>query len=879
MTLSAGDRLGRYEILGPLGAGGMGEVYRARDTSLEREVAVKVLPEAMAGNLDWLARFEREAKAVARLSHPNILDIHDYGQEGDFSYAVTELLEGESLFARLARGPLGWRRAAEVGAEIADGLASAHQAGLVHRDLKPSNVFLTADGRVKILDFGLSKLIEGGRDGVNESQTPTEALITATGAVVGTVGYMSPEQLRGRSADTRSDIFSLGCVLYEMVAGRRAFVRESSAETMMAILSEEPEPMAAFGREVPLEYERTLLRCLEKEPQQRIQSAADLSFGLRDVAGESGPRLATVPRPRRLEARWPSRSLIGVGAAVAVLIAAALWLAVRPSLAFSRQDRVLVADVDNRSGEPAFDIALRTAIEADIQQSSYAIVYDRGQIGETLQLMRRDPDTRIDELVGSEICRFSGVRALVVPRVVSVGDAFELQAILVDPVRRRQVDRIRVTALGREQVLLNAVDELAREVRSRLGESMGSIEQSDLPVIRVTTSSWEALEQVTRGYMCWHKGEYQEAASLFELALEEDPGFATARASLGMVLIQFLGEAERGKAELRQALADADELPRREQLLIRAASLQMADGDLLAALEQYGVISELYPDCSEALNNSGIILRTLGRFDEAVEYFERAAEQTAYNTVPLANLYFTHMYFRQDPRAAEWASRRLIELGPEVAHFRNALAWTLISQARLEEAVDELRVTLAIEPHHQHALPNLAHVLLALGSTTDSVPIYEEVLELVEEGEIGSGIDKCTFDLAFALAQSGEAAAASEVSALGRQQLLARLDGERPGTHDLLILGQLFAVEGNLDRAREHLSEALAAGVEQAEEMVLLAELHALLGESDTAIEVLLQALDSGYRDRFFPLILPAFQSVRDHPDFRALFEIDGDSV
>ena len=231
--LTASTRLGPYEIVAPLGKGGMGEVYRARDTRLGREVALKVLPQEFANNAEYLSRFEREAKAVAALSHPNILAIHDYGTNGAVTYAVMELLEGETLRSRLTKGSLPWREAVEYGAAIADGLTAAHVKGIVHRDIKPENLFLTLDGRVKILDFGLAA-ISRFPDSLTET-TPYVPAMTEPGMVMGTVGYMSPEQVRGQPADACSDLFSFGCVLYEMVTGKRAFLRESAVETMTAI--------------------------------------------------------------------------------------------------------------------------------------------------------------------------------------------------------------------------------------------------------------------------------------------------------------------------------------------------------------------------------------------------------------------------------------------------------------------------------------------------------------------------------------------------------------------------------------------------------------------------------------------------------------------
>ena len=284
-----GRTLGHYRVVEKLGEGGMGIVYRAHDERLDRDVAIKVLPEEVAQDTDRLARFEREAKAFAALSHPNILEIFDFDTEDDVIFAVTELLEGETLRERLEAGALGWRQAIEMGASIAEGLAAAHQAGIVHRDLKPSNLFITADGRVKVLDFGLARYekIESEK---SATHAPTVTRHTDPGTVLGTVGYMSPEQVRGAPADHRSDIFSLGSVIYEMVSGCRAFVHDTAVETMNAILKEEPADISALGTVLPPDLERTIRRCLEKSPAERFQSARDLAFTLRSPSSDA-------PRP------------------------------------------------------------------------------------------------------------------------------------------------------------------------------------------------------------------------------------------------------------------------------------------------------------------------------------------------------------------------------------------------------------------------------------------------------------------------------------------------------------------------------------------------------------------------------------------------------
>jgi Tol biopolymer transport system component len=312
MSLSTGQSLGPYTILAPLGSGGMGEVYRARDARLNRDVAIKVIPPGVAGNPEALARFERESHAIAALSHPNILTIFDVGHSDGHPFAVMELLEGETLRARLTGGPLPVRKAVEIAAQIARGLAAAHDRQIAHRDLKPDNVFLTPTGGVKILDFGLARDTSASSD-LTRLESPTMGPATTPGTVLGTVGYMAPEQVRGEPADHRSDLFALGCVLYEMLTGQRAFTRETAAETMSAILREDPPDPSTLNVTVPPGVLRALRRCLEKRPQERFESARDLAFAL-ESAVDSSSASGSAPIVRGRD----RRRLTGVVAAVAL---------------------------------------------------------------------------------------------------------------------------------------------------------------------------------------------------------------------------------------------------------------------------------------------------------------------------------------------------------------------------------------------------------------------------------------------------------------------------------------------------------------------------------------------------------------------------------
>jgi eukaryotic-like serine/threonine-protein kinase len=316
MGLATGDKVGAYEILAPIGAGGMGEVYRARDARLGREVALKVLPAGVASDAERLSRFEQEARAAGALAHPNVLVVHDVGTQGDTHYLVTELLDGATLRDRLREGRVPSRKALEWAAQIAHGLAAAHEKGIVHRDLKPENLFVTRDGRVKILDFGLAKALGG-------EISPTDSTLaeTAPGAVLGTAGYMAPEQVRGRSADARADIFAFGAVLYEMLAGRRAFEGDSHVERGHAILTQDPPELSAAGASVSPAVERIIRRCLEKTPAERFQSARDLGFALEALSGTGGEGVAAPAAAGRGHGRTAVVSLVAVAIALGAFAA------------------------------------------------------------------------------------------------------------------------------------------------------------------------------------------------------------------------------------------------------------------------------------------------------------------------------------------------------------------------------------------------------------------------------------------------------------------------------------------------------------------------------------------------------------------------------
>jgi tetratricopeptide (TPR) repeat protein len=499
-------------------------------------------------------------------------------------------------------------------------------------------------------------------------------------------------------------------------------------------------------------------------------------------------------------------------------------------------------------------------------------VFQQSQAAAVLKLMRLDPSAPVNESLGRDICRFAGIRAMLVPRILAVGNVYELQAILVDPASGRHVDRIRVTAQGREQVLLTSIDKLTREVRKRLGESLESIDVADIPVVTVATSSWEALKYLAMARSAWWAGQFDEAIGLFELALEKDPQFASAKRMLALVLIQFKGEKERGQQLLREALAEAEGLPEREYLMIRAVNKQFVDEDLEAALAEYELICELYPDSVPAHNNRGHILLALARSLEAIPMFERAAELDVTITPPLISLYFVHLDDYRNAANATEAARRLVERAPQNVSFRVMLAWSLAVQGLLDEALELTRAAVEDDPHHPYGLPNLAHLLYASGADDEAVIHYRSVYDLTVAGKLRGERWAAARDLAVALASVGAADEARRVAESEASIILERTEGARPDAQRHLALSQLRAIMGLDTQVREHMERAKRLGLNEPISILAMAQAHALLGDFETALTEVAHALDEGYPDPFAPLYLPSLRPLRSDSRFLALY-------
>jgi serine/threonine protein kinase/tetratricopeptide (TPR) repeat protein len=619
VTLTPGTKLGEYEVKSLLGSGGMGEVYRARDSRLGRDVAIKVLPSLLSADSERLRRFEQEARAAAALNHPNILAVFQMGTYEGAPYLVSELLEGETLREPVRRGHLPMRKAIDYGVQIARGLAAAHEKGIVHRDLKPENLFVTKDGRVKILDFGLAKLTQPQSSSEHSAVTLTEG--TEAGVVMGTVGYMSPEQVRGQTADHRADIFAFGAILYEMLAGKRAFQKPTSAETMTAILNEDPPGISQVTTIVPPALQRVVHRCLEKNPDQRFQSASDLAFAL-DALSDSGGSAysATAAKtPTGAGRRWK----VIAPAAVAVLalsIGGYFYSHRRPNL--TDKDTIVLADFANSTGDPVFDDTLKTALTVSLRQSPFLNVLSDSQVAKTLQQMTHPVNTKLTPEVVRELCLRAGSKAYIAGSISSLGSEYVLGLKAVNCQNGDALAEEQVTAASKEKVL-DALGEAASKLRYELGESLATVKKFDVPLEQATTSSLEALQAYSLGVKAYNEKGPAAALPHDQRAIELDPNFATGYRAVGN---DYLGLNEVGRASeyFAKAFQLREHASEREKLFITATYYQNVTGELDKAAQTYQEEVGSYPRAVGGYGNLGVLFGSEGQYERAVEITRQA---------------------------------------------------------------------------------------------------------------------------------------------------------------------------------------------------------------------------------------------------------------
>ena len=645
----SGTRLGRYRIIEKIGQGGMGHVYRAHDERLQRDVALKLLPELAADNPRAVLRFRQEALALSKLNHPNIASVYDFDSDDDGTYIVMELVEGETIAQRIGSQPMSEEEILVLGRQAAEGLAAAHAGGVLHRDLKPSNLMVSREGRVKILDFGLAKSLEPSPE--QERLEP----LTASQEVMGTLQYMAPEQLKNAPVDTRCDVHGLGAVLYQMATARRAYPQSTPGALLHALVNERPTPCSELNPRITSELERIIFKALEKDPDLRHQSAAALARDLGAIRLSSpepitdAPPTLPVTPPTETVAHGPEtldtstirlsalaafrslktlprkrpRSFAASVVLIAVAAVAALWTTrSRPALSFNARDWVLVADFDNQTGEDVFDRSLSAAFTIGLEQSTYANVLSRARVEESLGRMGMDGDATIDEALGRELAIRENLRGLISPTISKIGSRYSIAARLLDPVSGNTVRSYLEVADGQDRIL-DALDDIAAMIRRDLGESLASISMSRRPLPEVTTASLPALQSYAEGEHLWARGQYDEAVRLHTAAVEEDPDFAMAHAALGVAYYSYIyNDPAMGKKHFERATELSGRVTERERLEIEA-SFKMNLGYFEQARELYNIYLRAYPDDRRMRYNSGNLLRRMDQPEDAIaQYLE-----------------------------------------------------------------------------------------------------------------------------------------------------------------------------------------------------------------------------------------------------------------
>jgi len=678
-----GQTLSHYRLLEKIGAGGMGQVYLAEDTKLRRKVAVKLLLDDLTKDEERRKRFVQEARAAAAVDHPNLASIFDIGEEDGRTFIVMEYVPGTSLRKALVGNAFELERAVRVSRRIAGALEKVHANGVIHRDLKPENILITEDGDPKLIDFGLAKLVENTSEEIVESSDDdlTHSLVLTSGAMVmGTTAYMSPEQACGAPVDARADIFSFGAVFYEMVAGRRAFQRDSDVKTLSAVLREPPPPIKNVPGRLKKRLDEVCQRAMAKKPEDRYQSVREFADAIESASASVERKFAV-----------PIKVLAAAAAGIAVLVAGGWWLGSRPPAEEPEPPQpvsVLVGDFENRTGDTVFDGALEQAIGIGLEGASFISTYPRSDARKQAASIDGVETGELDARLTQLVCRSVGIKVAVMGDIEPVGSAYQIRVRAMDPVSSEVIAEAVQTSVSKTEVLRTS-DALAREIRAQLRDQ-GNASTVELEGETFTTSSLEAMRAYSSAQESYQAGRYAEAIAGYREAIELDPEFGRAYSGLASQLSN-LGEAEEAERYYQEALSRLEGMTERGKHRTRGA-YYLFTRDHRRAIQEFRALVEKFP-----------------------------ADTAGHSNLALSQ------FFARDMRGALEAGRRASELFPDNLLYANNLALYAMYASDFERAEAGARAALAINPAYGKAFVALALSQLAQGQLSESEETYRSL--------------------------------------------------------------------------------------------------------------------------------------------------------